>query len=218
MPKIKITQWKLLSNKKTCHSSSIFNTIGRALVLTCILTSPILAQTYVIDPAHSAITFRVAHMVISKVTGRFEKFMGSIDYDAKNPKSWKAEAAIDVAGINTSVPDRDKHLKSADFLDAEKYPQITFKSTKVIAVKKNTVKLHGDLTIHGVTKTVILDIVLGGIGKDPWGNERLGAAAATTINRKDFGIAWNTILESGGLLVGEEIEISIEVEGVAKKN
>lgn len=182
-----------------------------------ILAVPLRAETFQIDPAHSGVSFRVAHMVISKVPGSFEKFAGTIVYEKGNPKAWKAEAAIDAASINTRVEDRDRHLRSADFLDVEKYPTITFKSAKVAAVKGNRAKLHGELTIRGVTRPVVLDLEIGGVAKDPRGNLRLGATAATKINRKDFGLVWNKVLEAGGLLVGEEVEITLEVEGIAKK-
>lgn len=174
-------------------------------------------QTYDIDPQHSGVTFRVQHLVISKVTGHFDKFSGSIEYEKGQPKTWKAEAAIDAASINTSVDARDKHLRSADFLDAAKFPQIAFKSRKVVSGKGETAKLYGDLTIHGVTRSVELALEIGGTVKDPWGNDRLGATATTKISRKDFGLTWNKALETGGVMVGDELEITLEVEGIARK-
>jgi polyisoprenoid-binding protein YceI len=175
-------------------------------------------RTYEIDPQHSGVTFRVQHLVISKVTGHFDKFSGSIEYEKGKPKTWKADAAIDAASINTNVEARDKHLRSADFLDVEKFPQIAFKSTKVVAGKGETARLYGDLTIHGVTKPVVLALEIGGTAKDPWGNDRLGATATTKISRKDFGLTWNKALETGGVMVGDELEITLEVEGIAKKD
>ena len=182
-----------------------------------VLASPLAAETYKIDPAHSGVSFRVAHLVVSKVTGRFEKFQGSVEYVKGKTKTWKAEAAIEAASINTNVADRDKHLRSADFLDAEKFPELTFKSVKAVGGKGNKAKLIGDLTIRGVTKRVTLDLEIGGTIQDPWGNQRLGATARTKISRKDFGLTWNKILEAGGVVVGDEIEISLEIEAIAQK-
>ncbi|MBI2070731.1 MAG: polyisoprenoid-binding protein [Elusimicrobia bacterium] len=198
-------------------------TLALTLALGC-LAGPLAAKTYEIDLAHSGVMFRVDHLVISKVSGRFEKFSGVIEYDsAGDPKNWKAEATIDATSINTNEPARDKHLRSADFLNVEKNPKILFKTVKVVYVKdkkakKQKAKAHGDLTINGVSKPVILDVQIGGLAKDPWGNERLGLTATTMINRKDFGVTWNKALETGGLLVGEEIEVTLEIEGIAKKN
>lgn len=186
-------------------------------VIAGLVAVPLKAEVYSIDPAHSGITFRVSHLVISKVTGRFDKFDGSLEYEKGKPKTWKTEATIDAASINTKIEDRDKHLRSPEFLDVEKYPQITFKSTKISEIKNNKAKLYGELTIHGVTKEVALDLEIGGEVKDPWGNQRFGAIATTTINRKDFGLTWNKVLETGGLVVGEDIEITLEIEGIAKK-
>lgn len=172
------------------------------------------AATYKIDEAHSAVTFKVAHMAISKVSGRFDKFSGTIDYTPGDTKTWKTEATIDVNSVNTNVEARDKHLKSLDFFDAEKFPTMTFKSVKVTGYKNMKGKLQGDLTMHGVTKPVTLTVEGSGPVKDPWGNERVAAIAKTTINRKDFGLGWNKVLETGGLLVGEQVEITLEIEAV----
>ncbi|MFI5347223.1 MAG: YceI family protein [Elusimicrobiota bacterium] len=184
-----------------------------ALVL---MTGAARATEYEIDPAHTQVGFKAKH-VTGKVPGRFTKFAGTFSYDPKNPKAWKAEAVIDAASINTDNDKRDGHLKSPDFFDVAKYPEITFKSTKVTDVKKDHAKLHGDLTMHGVTKAVVLDLEIGGVDKDPWGNENAGFTATTTVNRKDFGIVWNKVLDSGGVLVGENVEITLEVSGTAKK-
>jgi len=175
------------------------------------------AATYKIDEAHSAVTFKVAHMAISKVSGRFDKFSGTIEYTPGDTKNWKTEAVIEAASINTGVEARDKHLRSPDFFDAEKFPTLTFKTVKVTGYKNMKGKLHGELTMHGVTKPVVLDVEGSGPVKDPWGNERMAAVAKTTINRKDFGLGWNQVLETGGLLVGEKIEITLEIEAVKEK-
>lgn len=188
-----------------------------AAVILAGLSSPSQAKTYEIDPAHSAVSFRVGHLMIGKVTGRFGKFSGSVDYEKDRPKTWSAAASIDSASIDTSLPDRDKHLRSADFLDVEKFPSIEFKTVRVES-KGGKTKLIGDLTLHGVTKRLALDLDVAGLAKDPWGGERLGATGTTKISRKDFGLTWNKALESGGVLVGDELQITLEIEGVAKKS
>ena len=174
------------------------------------------ATEYELDAAHTQVGFKAKH-VVGKVPGRFTKFSGTFTYDPKNPKSWKAEANIDAASINTDVEGRDKHLKSDAFFDVEKCPAITFKSTGVSDVKDDHAKLKGDLTMHCVTKPVVLDLEIGGTAKDPWGNETASFTATATVNRKDWGINWNKSLDNGGVLVGEKIDIILEVTGNAKK-
>ena len=174
------------------------------------------AETYQIDPVHSDVRFSVSHMV-GKVSGRFGKFEGTVEYAKGDPKTWKVDALIETASIDTNNEDRDKHLRAADFLETDKYPTISFKSTKVAGLKGEKAKLHGDLTLHGVSKPVVLDLELGGVVKDPWGKQRAGATATTKINRKDYGIVWNKVLDGGGLVVGEEISITLEIEGILKK-
>lgn len=181
-----------------------------------VLTAGARATEYEIDPAHTQVGFKAKH-VTGKVPGRFTKFSGSFTYEPKNPKAWKAEATIDAASINTDNDKRDAHLRSADFFDVEKYPAISFKSTRVAGLKGGRAKLYGELTMHGVTKPVALDLEIGGVDKDPWGNESAGFTAVGTLNRKDFGIVWNKVLDSGGVLVGEEVQITLEVSGTAKK-
>jgi polyisoprenoid-binding protein YceI len=185
-------------------------------VVTLAVSLPVaaLAGTYKVDPQHSSVTFSIRHL-FSKVNGRFDKFQGTINVDPANPTTAKAEGSIDVASINTNVEKRDNHLRSKDFFDVEKYPKITFVSTKVTDVdaEKKTGKLHGKLKIHGVEKDVVLDVAYLGEGSDPWGNKKAGFTATTTINRKDFGLNWNETLETGGVLVGDEVQIEIAVEG-----
>lgn len=183
-------------------------------VLLAGLAAPAGAATYKIDPTHSAVTFTVQHMGISKVHGRFDKFTGTVDYVPGDMKAWKTEAVIETASVNTNVEARDNHLRGADFFNVEKFPAMTFKSLKVTNVKGKTAKIHGELTLMGITKPVTLAVEGDGPVKDPWGNERLGAVAKTTINRKDFGLGWNKVLETGGLLVGEKVEITLEIEAV----
>ena len=168
--------------------------------------------TYLLDSAHTAAHFSVRHMMISNVRGEFTKVSGKIVWDSENPANSSIEAVIDVHSINTREPQRDAHLRSADFLDAEKFPEIRFRSTKVQAVEEG-LEATGDLTIHGVTRSVVL-IVEGPTPetRDPWGVIRIGASATTRISRKDYGLIWNASLETGGVLVGDEVKISIEVE------
>jgi polyisoprenoid-binding protein YceI len=175
------------------------------------------ADVYDIDPAHSRITFKVRHLAISTVEGRFVKFSGTFAGDPKNISTGKTSATIDVASVFTDQTQRDAHLKSKDFFDVAAFPVITFKSTKVEPIDAQHFKLTGDLTIHGVTKPVTLDVEAGGMAKDPMGNERAAYSALTTINRKDFGLNYNAVLETGGLLVGEDVKIEIQVEGIKQK-
>ncbi|MGD0050362.1 MAG: YceI family protein [Vulcanimicrobiaceae bacterium] len=170
-------------------------------------------QRYSIDPAHSAAEFVIRHMVIAKVRGRFRTLTGTIDVPAGADVPSTVAVEIEVDSIDTHEDQRDGHLKSPDFLDAAKYPKITFASTGVSG-SGPAFKLTGDLTIHGVTHSVIIDAEYEGRGKDPWGNERIGYSGHTTINRKDYGLSWNQSLETGGVLVGEEVRIELTVEAI----
>ncbi len=181
------------------------------------LPAPAGAATYKIDPAHSAVTFTVSHMAISKVHGRFDKFSGTVDYTPGEPKTWKTEAVIETGSINTGAEDRDKHLRGPDFFNAEKLPAMTFKSVKLSGVKGMKGKVHGELTLMGIARPVVLEVEASGPVTDPWGNERLGAVGRVSINRKDFGLMWNKALETGGLLVGERVDITLEIECVKEK-
>lgn len=171
---------------------------------------------WVIDPAHTEIQFKVKHLVISTVTGQFDKFEGSISA-SENFDSLEAEFQADVNSINTSQPDRDAHLKSPDFFDAEKYPKLTFKSTRFRKKEDNQFILTGDLTIRGTTRSVDLDVEYGGTIKDPWGNWKAGFSINGKINRKDFGLQWNAVTETGGLVVADEVKLYLNVE-VAKQS
>ena len=171
-----------------------------------------MSTTYKIDPAHSSAQFVVRHMMITNVRGAFSNVQGTIAWDAVNPGQSKIEAVIDAATINTQEAARDTHLKSADFLDVEKYPTITFHSTSVESAGDGELKATGNLTIHGVTKQVVLKVEgPTAEGKDPWGNVRIGASAATKIKRSEFGLTWNAALETGGILVGDDLKIELEV-------
>jgi polyisoprenoid-binding protein YceI len=171
------------------------------------------AITYQIDNAHSHAQFKVRHMMIANVRGEFSKVTGSVVYDPENPSASRINAEIDVSTINTREAQRDQHLKSGDFFDVARYPSITFASKDVVASGPDSFEVAGDLTIRGNTRQVALKVEdVTPEAKDPWGNFRRGASAKTRIRRKDFGLEWNVALEAGGFLVGEEVEITIDVE------
>lgn len=171
---------------------------------------------YTIDTVHSSVGFAVRHMVVAKTRGVFTKFSGTFAFDPDDLSKSQVEVTIDAASIDTREAQRDAHLKSADFLDVEKHPEITFKSKRVER-SDGDLRVIGDLTIRGVTREVALEAEYHGAGKDPWGNEKIGFSARTTINRKDFGLTWNAALETGGVLVGDKVEIDIDVEGTKAK-
>jgi polyisoprenoid-binding protein YceI len=175
------------------------------------------AQTWTIDKAHSDIFFTVRHMVITKVRGRFTKWEGTLSLDEQDWSKSHVEVSIDAASISTSDEKRDGHLKSADFLDAEKFPKLTFKSTKIDKASGDKLKVTGDLTIRDVTKSVTLDVEVLGKAKDPWGNNKIAFNGKVTILREEFGAKWNQALETGGLLVGKEVDIDLELQAVAPK-
>jgi polyisoprenoid-binding protein YceI len=179
-----------------------------------VLAAPSLAfgTEYEIDSGHSSAAFAVKHMMVSTVRGAFPKVTGSANIDEKDLTKSTIEATIDATSINTNEPKRDEHLRSPEFFDTAKYPTITFKSTKVAKAGKN-LKVTGDLTLHGVTKPVVLDVEgFTTESKDPWGNFKRGGSATTKINRKDFGLSWNSAIETGGVAVGEEVTITIDLE------
>lgn len=165
-----------------------------------------------IDNAHSHIGFKVRHMMISTVRGEFEAFSGTIDFNEADPEATTVDVTIDAASINTREEDRDNHLRSEDFLYVEKYPEITFESTRVDLIDDEHATLIGDLTIRGETHEVELDVEYQGMAKSPWGTMSAGFSATTTLNRKDWGLTWNQALETGGILVGDKLEVVIEVE------
>ncbi len=165
-----------------------------------------------IDFAHSEIGFSVRHMMISKVRGQFEKFSGHVNFDENDPTQTAVDITIEISSINTRDGQRDNHLRSADFFDAANYPVMAFKSKQVEQLSGDEGRLVGDLTIRGVTKEVALDVEYAGQSKSPWGTTSAGFTATATINRKDWGLNWNQALETGGVLVGEKVQISIELE------
>jgi polyisoprenoid-binding protein YceI len=170
-----------------------------------------------IDPAHTSIEFAVKHMMFTTVRGRFKEFSGTIEADEANPGRSKVEVAIKAASIDTGVADRDTHLRSADFLDVERYPTITFRSKRVEGAQKkegDKFRVTGDLTIRGTTIEVTLDCVYEGQGKDPWGGQRAGSRATTTIDRREWGLRWNQALETGGILVANEVRVELEVQAL----
>ena len=196
------------------------NWISSSLIaLVLVIAAPLAASadTWQIDPVHTTVGFSVRHMMISNVRGQFTKVAGTITAKDSDPASVKVEATIDTSSIDTRSADRDADLKSANFLDVAKYPTMTFKSKKIEPAGTGKWKMVGDLTLHGVTKEVTLEVE-GPTApiKDPYGNTRAGGSATTKINRKDFGLAWNKALEAGGAVVGDEVTVSIDVEAVKK--
>jgi len=177
--------------------------------------APAAADSWKIDGAHSSAQFAVTHMMISTVRGNFGTMSGTLEYDGKSVASIKVDATIDAASINTNNEKRDGHLKSPDFFDVAKYPTLTFKSTKVLPGTDGGFKLVGDLTMHGVTKEVTLDVTAPSpVMKGKRGDQRVGASATTKINRQDFGVKWNNPLEGGGVVVSDDVKITIDIEAI----
>ena len=177
---------------------------------------PARADTWTADTAHSTVGFSVRHMMVSNVKGAFGKFTASVDGNPADPSSAKISAAIEVASVDTRDPKRDEHLRSADFFDAAKLPQMTFTSTKVEKTSATAAKVTGDLTLRGVTKPVVLVVEYTAPVKNPWGKTVVGASATGKINRKDFGVNWSKSLDGGGVLVGDEVTIQLDLELVKK--
>src|SRR5258706_16369010 len=175
-------------------------------------TATTTATTWKIDPAHSHLEFAVRHLLISTVKGRFGGVEGTVRTDEGNLAAADVSVTIDAASIDTREAQRDAHLKSADFFDVEKFPTLTFHGTRVAGAPDDPFSLTGDLTIHGVTRDITLDVTPEGRGKDPWGGERAGYSATTKIKRSDFGLTWNLALETGGFVVGDEIKIRLDLE------
>ncbi len=179
------------------------------------MTTATLIRTFSIDKAHSEAVFQVRHL-LTKVRGRFTDFGGTVKMSPEAPEESSVEVEIQAKSIDTSQPDRDTHLRSADFFDVDKFPTLTFKSTRVEAKGGDSFQVTGDLTIHGVTRSALVPVTFLGTAKDPWGNERAGFEAELTVNRKDFGLTWNAALETGGFLVGDDVKISVSVQAVAQ--
>lgn len=191
--------------------------LSLALMLLLALPLPVLASTWSLDPAHSSAQFKVRHMMISNVKGGFEKLSATLNLDDADITRSRVDVSIDVASINTGIKQRDDHLRSADFFDVARFPAMTFVSSRVEKAGPGKLNVTGNLTIKGVTRPVLLKVDgLTPEVKDPWGHIRRGASATTTINRRDFGITWNKSMDNGGLVVGEEVAIQLEVEFTRK--
>jgi len=167
-----------------------------------------------VDLVHSSVGFTVRHLVVSKVRGKFARWTGTILMDEHDLSRTQVDVTIEPASVDTGVEQRDNHLRSADFFDVEKYPTMAFKSSRVEKAKDGSLRLFGDLTLHGVTRPVTLEVEFAGSQKDPWGGLRAGFSARTSLDRKDFGLTYNQLLETGGVVVGEKVDIDIEVEAV----
>lgn len=177
------------------------------------------ANKWSIDPAHTQVEFGVKHMMFTKVRGQFSSFEGSVDLDEENPSESSVSVKIDAASIDTGVSDRDDHLRSGDFFDVENHPHIVFESKRVSGpiTEGGDFEIVGDLTIRGVTREVTLEATFDGTGTDPWGGTRVGFSAETKVDRRDFDLTWNQALETGGVLVGHDIEISLQVQAVLEQ-
>jgi polyisoprenoid-binding protein YceI len=167
-----------------------------------------------IDTTHSGINFSIRHMVVSKVRGRFTRFSGTLALDEADLSRSVVEATIDASSIDTGTAQRDEHLRSADFFDVARFPELRFRSTRIERLAEDRYRVAGDLTIRDVTRPVSLEVEYGGRARDPWGNERAGFIARTSLDRKDFGLRWNQALEAGGVLVGDRVDIDLEVQAV----
>jgi polyisoprenoid-binding protein YceI len=172
------------------------------------------AETYKLDKAHSRMGFKVPHLMISSVYGNFDSFSGTFDYDGDKNKLSKFKITLDPSSINTSEAKRDNHLRSEDFFDVKKYPEIKFESGEIINASSSPSALKGKLTMHGITKEISLQIKFKGKTKDPWGNQHIVIEVSGTVKRKDFGLNWNKNLDEGGVMIGEEVEIVVEAQGV----
>ncbi len=198
---------------------SYLSRIGIAVAAASLLSmnAAAAATTWQIDPMHSSAQFAVRHLTISTVRGEFHKVTGTIVLDDTDIAKSTVEVSIDATTVDTREADRDKHLKSPDFFDVEKYPAINFKSTKVEQVAPGKLKVTGDLTIRGVTRPIVLGVEGPTAAiKDPWGNQRAAASGVTKINRQDFGVKWNAKMDNGGMVVGDEVSITVEIEMVRK--
>ncbi len=174
--------------------------------------------TWVIDPSHSRVGFSAKHAMVATVRGQFTDFSGSLTLDGSNPAASVAEVTISTASINTNSEDRDNHVRSADFLDVETHPDMTFRSTGVKHEGGDDFVMAGDLTIRGTTRPVELEVELEGLATDPFGNERIGFSGETVISRKDFGLTWNVALEAGGVLVSDKVKITLDVSAVKQQD
>jgi polyisoprenoid-binding protein YceI len=200
-----------------CYPTELYDNYPGAAMTTTLqreATTTGRATTWTIDPAHTDVSFSVKHLMISTVRGRFADVTGTITLDGSDITSARVEAEIAAASIDTRQDQRDAHLRSADFFEVETYPTLAFRSRRVERITGDRYRIVGDLTIRDVTREVVLDGTDEGRGRDPWGGERLAFSATTTIDRRDFGLTWNQALETGGVLVSNEIKISLDVQAV----
>lgn len=181
-----------------------------------IFSAALFAVDFELDKSHSAVGFSVKHLMVSNVKGKFNNFDGNFSFDAKAKKLSSLSGSADAASIDTDNQKRDDHLKSPDFFEATKFPKLTFEMTKFTPLKGEKAKIAGNLTIKGVTKPVVFDAEISKIVQDPWGGSRMGISMSSKINRKDFGLNWNKALETGGFVVGDEVKMNVELEGIAK--
>jgi polyisoprenoid-binding protein YceI len=170
--------------------------------------------TWVLDPIHTGVYFAVRHMVISRVRGEFDTYGGTIDLDESDLTRSTIDVTIDAKSIDTGSSDRDAHLRSPDFLDADNFPEIHFGSQRIDRIDDSNYRVFGELTIRGITRPVALEVEYGGRARDAWGNERIGFVASTSFDRRDFGLTWNQVLEAGGLVVGDRVDVELDVEAV----
>ena len=198
-----------MKTQNSISSISKFVKLGLASIMA---SSALYAGSYNVDPVHSNIGFKIRHLMISNVKGQFDKFNGSFEYDEKTNMLKSLTGNIKVASVNTDNAKRDGHLKSADFFEADKYPNMIFKLEKT-----STDTAYGQLTMHGITKNVELDFENNGTVTDPWGNKRVGLALSGKINRADYGLKYNSVLEAGGVMIGETVKLDIEIEGILAK-
>ncbi|MBO0778602.1 MAG: YceI family protein [Ktedonobacteraceae bacterium] len=171
-------------------------------------------MSWTVDAVHSQATFSVKHMMVSTVKGQFKVLSGSLNIDEQNPANSWVQAEVDAASIDTRDENRDNHLRSADFFDAASYPKITFKSTKVEPNGNGEYKVSGELSMHGVTKPAVFEVEYAGQSKDPWGNQRAGLSARTKVSRKEWGLTWNQVLETGGFAVSDDVKIEIDLSAI----
>jgi polyisoprenoid-binding protein YceI len=181
-------------------------------------TAPSALSIWDIDPTHASASFRVRHLMVSHVRGQLGPVSGTVWLDARDPSRSRVRASIDPRGVDTREPKRDEHLRSADFFDVDRYPEVTFESTRVEPQSDGSLQVTGDLTIRDVTRSVLLEVdPIPAAIKDPWGNTKRGATARATLDRKDFGLTWNMALEAGGVVVGDRVAVEIEIELVERK-
>jgi polyisoprenoid-binding protein YceI len=191
-------------------------TLLTAVVLAAALALPAAAADYKIDPAHSEVSFQIRHL-LTQVRGHFNQYEGTVNLDPAKPETSKVEFKIKADSIDTGVADRDKHLRSGDFFETEKYPEITFTSSKIKKTGKDTYDVTGKFTMHGVTKEITLPVTFAGTAKDPWGNQRAGFSTTTTLDRKAYNINWNKAVDNGGVLLGDDVKVEINLEAVLQK-